>query len=612
MAVFILEPNKKIIVQKRLPLLFLATLCIAANAKAATDITSATVTGTWTTQGSPYQIYNDIEVPPGASLIIEPGVEVIFMGHYQMSVLGSIQAIGNAEQPIVFKASDTLNWNNFAISDGGWKGISISNFGTANNIPQFKYCSIRDLKALNYSGFTAGCNEIVIDNCSFYKNYSVGSVISISQFGNNVNSKLRFTNNILSNNAGNNIMYTLLTDSSIVTGNNFRTNTSKHAVYTRVSENDTSHHVLIFEDNELVGNTVSEDAAVFYSLSGGHDYFKRNKVSYNTTTLKAAVSINAYRAIIDGNLITNNTREQRAGFVCGINDGGAGLHLLGQSIITNQPNANIYTVSNNIIANNYSDINGAGIWAQHCKANIVNNTIVNNLSQDQGAAIHCWGGYSEILIQNNIIHGNRMIAADTGLNNFKFSPLMQSARIANNLIDYHWTNAPGNIIGLDTNLYDSNLALAGNTQGAGVGYDATVADFSPTAQSSNIIDQGTTTASGYGSLDYLGNNRVIGAGIDMGAIEYQASARIGNRNAEDYISIYPNPAVGELWLEHTGNNNIASIKMFQSNGREVFCTVNKNQRKYRLSFPNLNKGTYYLQVQTEEGTYIMKAFVNLD
>src|SRR5690606_40698112 len=66
-----------------------------------------------------------------------------------------------------------------------------------------------------------------------------------------------------------------------------------------------------------------------------------------------------------------------------LNDGGAGLHLLGQIVLTDLPNTNIYTVSNNIIANNYSDLNGAGIWAQHCKVNIVNNTIVNNLSQER-------------------------------------------------------------------------------------------------------------------------------------------------------------------------------------------------------------------------------------
>jgi hypothetical protein len=50
----------------------------------------------WDIAGSPYYIVDDIEIMFGSDLIIDPGVQVIFQGHFKLDVKGSIHAIGNS------------------------------------------------------------------------------------------------------------------------------------------------------------------------------------------------------------------------------------------------------------------------------------------------------------------------------------------------------------------------------------------------------------------------------------------------------------------------------------------------------------------------------------
>ncbi|HKZ93469.1 MAG TPA: right-handed parallel beta-helix repeat-containing protein [Candidatus Bathyarchaeia archaeon] len=57
---------------------------------------------TWTVSGSPYIITSDILVEGGATLTIEPGVEIKFQGNYSLIVSGSLQALGTETSSIVF------------------------------------------------------------------------------------------------------------------------------------------------------------------------------------------------------------------------------------------------------------------------------------------------------------------------------------------------------------------------------------------------------------------------------------------------------------------------------------------------------------------------------
>ena len=74
------------------------------------------VSGIWKKADSPRLITANLLVPSSASLTIEPGVQVIFEGHYYLRVDGTIRAQGTEAEPIAFTARD---------HDQGWGGVRL-------------------------------------------------------------------------------------------------------------------------------------------------------------------------------------------------------------------------------------------------------------------------------------------------------------------------------------------------------------------------------------------------------------------------------------------------------------------------------------------------------
>jgi parallel beta-helix repeat protein len=84
-----------------------------------TSITSATVSGIWDINNSPYYINGDVEVATGSVLRINAGVKIFFTGHYKLSVgiNSRITAIGTQQDMIEFTSIDTIS---------GWHGLRIN------------------------------------------------------------------------------------------------------------------------------------------------------------------------------------------------------------------------------------------------------------------------------------------------------------------------------------------------------------------------------------------------------------------------------------------------------------------------------------------------------
>ncbi len=174
------------------------------------------VSGTWTT-GNTYEIMGEISVPAGQTLNIEPGVQVIFQGHYKFIVNGLLQAIGAETDSILFTAADTaLGWDgihfvslastsqleycileygratgSWPMHNGGAIYIYYSNplitrctiaRNTALNwgggvwcdhsSPTISYCTIIQNSAWSGGGFLCEYSSPIISNCYFTDNYS--------------------------------------------------------------------------------------------------------------------------------------------------------------------------------------------------------------------------------------------------------------------------------------------------------------------------------------------------------------------------------------------------------------------------------------------------------
>lgn len=103
----------------------LARLTVSGNGANVIGIGSGTLTGThlWENVGVPYRLTENQHVAAGATLTIEPGTQIQAGEHVALNVSGRLQAVGTAQQPILFTGTTA--------QAGWWQGIKIE--GSANS-----------------------------------------------------------------------------------------------------------------------------------------------------------------------------------------------------------------------------------------------------------------------------------------------------------------------------------------------------------------------------------------------------------------------------------------------------------------------------------------------
>jgi predicted outer membrane repeat protein len=138
------------------------------------------VYGVWDKNNSPYLINSNITVPNGSSLVIEPGVEVQFMGHYKFSINGTLSAIGTSTEMIHFTVADTSGWSNRYTNAGGWGGLKFDRTQSSDT-SKIEYCKFEYGKAMGDGWeevkaggaiFIDGFSKIRIQNTVFTKNWA--------------------------------------------------------------------------------------------------------------------------------------------------------------------------------------------------------------------------------------------------------------------------------------------------------------------------------------------------------------------------------------------------------------------------------------------------------
>lgn len=147
---------------------------------AQTTVTGGDVSGIWESVNSPYLITDNISIPNDSTLTIEPGVKVEFQGHYSLTVLGRLLAIGTEMDSILFTVKDTTG---FSIPDttlGGWYGIRFIDTPTTNDSSKIVHCCLEFGKAVApvwhlYAG-GAICilqfGKVLISDCLIRNNFA--------------------------------------------------------------------------------------------------------------------------------------------------------------------------------------------------------------------------------------------------------------------------------------------------------------------------------------------------------------------------------------------------------------------------------------------------------
>jgi len=158
-----------------------------------TLIPGGNVSGTWPVSGSPYQVHGEITIPAGQQLIIEPGVSVVFQGHYKFIINGSLLAQGTEADSIHFTAIDPLT---------GWWGLRFMQTDGQDS-SKLRYCDVRYGNAYGQWFEDDGggiwmwfSSNVGVRNCCFRNNTAAdgGSAIGFDQ----VNAVLE--NNLIVNN----------------------------------------------------------------------------------------------------------------------------------------------------------------------------------------------------------------------------------------------------------------------------------------------------------------------------------------------------------------------------------------------------------------------------
>ena len=279
-----------------------------------TDIAAGNVSGTWTLDGSPYYINGEITVPNDSTLTIEPGVEVVFLGHYKLNVQGRLLAVGTQQDTIRFRAADTQT---------GWHGIRFEDTPSTNDTSKVFYCSLKYGNANTGSGLdrSGGAmlisrfDKVLVSHCLFDSNKQSGdgwhppeadggifvfyasTTITNSTFSNNTSSKSSALGCVYCPNV-------------IISNNVFHNNTGRYGAlaccyYSRGT----------ISGNFFYNNVATEAAGGLLIDNGGAPTIANNVIVHNQGFVGGILCYKGGKPVLIGNTIAYNTASYAGGGV---------------------------------------------------------------------------------------------------------------------------------------------------------------------------------------------------------------------------------------------------------------------------------------------------------
>ncbi len=328
----------------------------------------------WTKSKSPYVVTANIDVQPGITLTIEPGVEVKFQTGLNIQVNGYLIVNGSVTDPVIFTSIKAISEK----KPGDWGIIEFTPtspatvFGVSGNYISgsiLKNCVVEfgGLASDKTKGAVTIGNQI-IDDCTVRDNEGVGVYVYNSG---------KVTNSTIENNSSNGI-YSI---SGNIENNIIRKNSSTSGHITGVG--------IYASESVIKNNYIAENSGKGKSING--------------------VGIYGQNSIID-----NNHVEKNVAII--YTDDSTYYSILGTGI-----SASDSIVENNTINGNRSygsDILGAGLYIYKGKAN--SNNVIANIAdttdqeiswyiyypQVEGGGIHASG---DAEITRNYVKGNHIL-----------------------------------------------------------------------------------------------------------------------------------------------------------------------------------------------------------
>jgi parallel beta-helix repeat protein len=369
-----------------------ALACGTASAPASTNVGGPILTNTtWGIAGSPYIVVQSIIVGNGATLTIEPGVEVRFdagrgltVGYASFPPSGTLVARGTAVLPILFTSNTTqqpgawvwIYFTTYAV-DGVFQG-GVYQSGCALENVEISYAGSGDVPAVKVEGSSAW-----LASCNIHDNLNRGIWVD----GNNA-PPTRIEDCRVSNNRGGGIEIQG-GGGHILSGNYVDGNTTYG--------NGGGMHISGGGSNTVSWNTVTGNSAGSGDGGGGmfFEYSEGNMITANTVTGNTAYEGGGMDFWFDngdtisGNTISGNTAALTAML---LDQGerfrqhipplawGGGMYLLGGSDNT--------ISGNRVVGNTASDWGGGLMIDGATNDTTAENTISGNMAAVEGAGVY--------------------------------------------------------------------------------------------------------------------------------------------------------------------------------------------------------------------------------
>ncbi len=291
-------------------------LVFTVSGIAQTNIPAGNVSGTWAKANSPYYINGEITVPNGETLTIEPGVEVVFKGHYKFNVQGRLLAVGTQQDSISFTAENTGT---------GWHGIRFINTPNTNDLSNIVFCSFKYGKANTGSGLDRsggaiminGFDEVLISDCLFEYNMTSGDISTTGGPGVCIfNGSPTVTKSTFRNNAGTSAGAIKIDfKSDAIISNNFIVNNTSYCGAVLCAYQSDNRPTI--SGNFISNNTASGGGGGIFVFSYSNPLIENNVIVHNQSPTGGGIyCFTNAKPVLINNTIAYNTASIGGGISC--------------------------------------------------------------------------------------------------------------------------------------------------------------------------------------------------------------------------------------------------------------------------------------------------------
>jgi predicted outer membrane repeat protein len=538
---------------KKMKIQFILSLLLFSSVQAGANYLTDTLF--WSGQ---FDIYDDVYIDEQTTLVIEPGTIITVHNRSKIETNGNVFANGQFDNKIIFTAADTVGLYDTAAHYGGWNGLHLLN--NPNGKAVFNNCVFKYGKA-NVPG-SWHTWQYQTDTLSANR----GGAMRVVDYGSIKIDSCSFLYNFARTRGGgiycDNVQKVRVSKSFFL---NNKTLIYGGAIYSN------EHDSIFISNNEFRNNS----ALFWYTTSISLIYHGDGSALYVSNSWPGL----AY-CLVGNNLIHNNTGIRAVFFST------QEAHVI-NNILTNNFNLrtlqfsrlpSINRVYNNTIAHNWFWGFLPGIYTASEDILIYNNILWNNLSNSSAPLNHMvieWHYHQPTVFHNliweGLAPGSPMITAD---------PLFVNP-------------APG--YGPDYNGWE---------------YDWSLQDISP------AVNTGTpdTTGLHIPPFDLLGNPRIFGGRIDMGAYENQNVwvSLPENPLVNAKLIAAPNPFRDMFVVELFGPEKVKRISVYNQTGSIVRQIETLwHEGLVSIDMNGFASGLYVLVVEYENGTVKTEKMVKL-